>query len=280
MFAQINWEIFNHFTGKYEAIIYKLCKDYIGVPHTPKMSIEHFREYMGIEPAEYPDFKKLNVRVIAKPVKCINDSELSDIVVKPQFFKDGGGRKVTSLHFRIEHKKQTQLPLSPLDEDSPFRFAKAPISPVLQEKYLALPRTGAEIELCIERANEYSAQQEKRGKAVDYAALYAAAILEGWHEGYAIVKVKRDQKKIAKDSLKREAIEEDLADEKKTRRLAEENAHAWARYEALSEVDKQGLETAFLDRASEPDLWLFHKQGRDAPVFKIYVRQRMMTDTE
>jgi hypothetical protein len=31
MFSLISWDIFNHFTGKHEAIIYKLCKDYIGV---------------------------------------------------------------------------------------------------------------------------------------------------------------------------------------------------------------------------------------------------------
>ncbi len=280
MFAQINWEIFNHFTGKYEAIIYKLCKDYIGVPHTPKMSIEHFREYMGIKPMEYPDFKKLNVRVISKPVQCINDSELSDITVKPHFFKDDGGRKVTGLHFKIAHKKQTQLPLSPLDESSPFRFAKTPISLVLQEKYLALPRTGAQIELCIERANEYSEQQEKQGKTVNYQALYAAAISEGWHEGYASAKAKREQKQLAKETERKQAAEADLNADKKARRLAEENALALSQYEALDEFDKHTLESDFLSQASELDLRLFRKQGRDAAVFKIFVRQQMQTKLE
>lgn len=31
MFLLLNWNIFNSFSGKYEAILYKLCRDYIGV---------------------------------------------------------------------------------------------------------------------------------------------------------------------------------------------------------------------------------------------------------
>lgn len=157
IFSLISWNIFNHFTGKYEAIIYKLCKDYIGIARTPNMTLEQFREYMGIKSEEYPEFKKLNVRVISEPVKRINESEVSDIVVFPEFFRKG--RKITGLYFRIEHKKQTSMSFPNMEEDGAFRFVKIPISPMSQEKYLAI-RPQSEIELCIARANEYGEQQE------------------------------------------------------------------------------------------------------------------------
>jgi plasmid replication initiation protein len=109
MFSLINLEIFNHFTGKYEAIIYKLCKDYIGISRTPNMTLKQFREYMGIRVSEYAEFKKLNARVISEPVHKINQSEVSDILVFPEFQREG--RKVVGLYFRTQYKLQTSLPL-------------------------------------------------------------------------------------------------------------------------------------------------------------------------
>ena len=44
MFLLLNWDIFNSFGGKYEAIIYKLCKDYIGVGRTPYFTVEEYRD--------------------------------------------------------------------------------------------------------------------------------------------------------------------------------------------------------------------------------------------
>lgn len=85
MFSWLCTEILDHFSGKYAAVIYKLCKDYAGVGRTPRMALKEFREYMGIKEFEYPEFKKLNARVIAEPVKRINDSEVSDIRVIPEF---------------------------------------------------------------------------------------------------------------------------------------------------------------------------------------------------
>ena len=39
IFQQLNWNIFNSFSGKYKAILYKLCKDCVGVQRTPYMNI-------------------------------------------------------------------------------------------------------------------------------------------------------------------------------------------------------------------------------------------------
>lgn len=78
IFHLLNWSVFSTFSGKHEANLYKLCKDYVGVRRTPQFTMEKFREYMGIGAREYPEFKALNRYVIADPIKRINESSISD----------------------------------------------------------------------------------------------------------------------------------------------------------------------------------------------------------
>ncbi|MBK9952943.1 MAG: replication initiation protein [Candidatus Competibacteraceae bacterium] len=92
IFQLLNWQIFNHFSGKYEAIIYKLCRDYSGVKRTPYMTLQEFRDYIGIKPKEYSEFMRLNQFVISGSCKKINQSDVSDIKVYPEFKREG--RKV------------------------------------------------------------------------------------------------------------------------------------------------------------------------------------------
>ena len=55
IFQLLNLDIFNSFSGKYEAIIYKLCKDYIGIERTPYMTIAKYREYVGLDQNDYSE---------------------------------------------------------------------------------------------------------------------------------------------------------------------------------------------------------------------------------
>lgn len=210
IFHLLNWSIFNSFTGKYEAIIYKLCKDYVGIGKTKYMPLETFRQYMGIQAHEYPDFKRLNQWVISGPVKRINESAVSDIIITPEFQRET--RKVAGLWFNVASKKQT---LMDFGDDPAFRFAKVTIALAQQRKYL--DEMGAElVELCIQRANEYGEKQEAQGKKVDYGALYRTSIEENWGLEYQSRKVREAEKVLA--TSKRQAIE---SEELQHKRLAE-----------------------------------------------------------
>lgn len=191
IFHLLNWSIFNSFTGKYEAIIYKLCKDYIGIGKTKFLPLDTFREYMGVQAHEYPDFKRLNQWVISGPVKRINESDVSDIIITPEFKREV--RKVVGLWFHVEPKKQAIMDFG---NDPAFRLAKVTIALAQQRKYL--DDKGAEnIELSIQRANEYGEKQEKDGKTVDYGALYRTAIEENWGEEYQSKKLREAEKILA-----------------------------------------------------------------------------------
>lgn len=115
MFQLLNWNIFNHFSGKHEAIIYKLCRDYIGAKNTPYMDIEKFRDYLGLKQDEYPNFKTLNHYVIKKSIGNINKSEISDIFVEVNYRKDEiNKRKIVGLYFTVKPKRR-QMSLLPFE---------------------------------------------------------------------------------------------------------------------------------------------------------------------
>ena len=152
------------------------------------MPLEKFRGYMGVKESEYPDFKRLNQWVISGPVKRINESELADITIEPEFKREV--RKIIGLWFKVAAKKQTALDFG---DDPAFRFAKVTISLAQQKKYLE--GKGSElVELSIQRANEYAEVQEKAGKDVNLGAIYRKAIEEDWGLEYASKKAKTAEK--------------------------------------------------------------------------------------
>jgi len=243
IFQLINWDIFNHFTGKYEAVIYKLCRDYVGVKKTPYMTVQEFREYMGLKDGEHAEFKALNRRVIDMPLSRINESNLSDITADVVFKRDG--RKVLGLYFLVERKKQQSIPFPELEENPAFKFAKITIQASTQAEYLAL-RSPEEITLCIERANEYGEELSKKGKdAPNYGGLYRKAITEGWHTAMIEktiqkeAKEKQIQQKKQAEELKAKS-ENFKAEEEEKRKL-----DLLSEFHSLDEKEQEGIRAIF-----------------------------------
>jgi hypothetical protein len=177
IFQLLNWSIFNSFNGKYEAIIYKLCKDYIGIGRTPYMTITEYRDYIGLKENEYNPFSRLNEWTITNPIKAINKNEISDIEVSVEYKRTG--RKVDGLYFKAKERKQTSLPFPEFEPHKAFAFAKVAISIQDQHKYLeAMPPE--EIEATIQRANEYADNIKAKGQKVQMGGIYHKAFLERW----------------------------------------------------------------------------------------------------
>ena len=208
IFQALNWRVFNGFTGKYEAILYKLCRDYVGVRRTPVMSLEAFREYMGLKSTEYPQFKDLNKFIISQPVERINDSEVSDIIVEVVFTR--AARKIVTVQFLVTPKSQT---ISDLGDDPAFRFAQVPVSLTQQRKYLS-ERTSEEIISSIARANEYAAEQVAKGKSVNVGGLYRTAIEADWGKDFEAKKALLTKKSVQAEKKIQITHEKRLADVK------------------------------------------------------------------
>lgn len=266
IFQLLNWQIFNHFTGKYEAIIYKLCRDYVGVKNTPYMTVQEFREYVGLKPTEYKEFMDLNKFVIKSPVAKINSSELSDIEVECQYKREG--RKILGLYFEVTKKNQTSIPFPELEQNSAFRFSKVHIEASTQAEYLAL-RSPEEIELCIERANEYGEGETGKGKEPNYGAIYRKAITEGWHTSYADKKAKQEAIEAAKQREERKAAEAAKQEAKKN-----EEIKAWldatlAAFDSLPEERKTELRTAYAATLADITRKSFEKQAEKSPLHRM-----------
>ena len=207
---------------------------------------------MGITDDEYPLFKQMNQRCIAAPVAEINESEISDITVSPEYARTG--RKVNGLHFTIEKRTQLQIPLPKVERCTVFDATKIPISPVRQLKYLEI-RTPEQIELCIARANQRIEHAEKAKKPIkNLGAYYDTAIREGWHDEEQ-VEANRRAEELAKKEAQQQAV---LEAKKKEEQEAEDR--------------KQHAEALFLRFKSLPDgeKNLVLKEALNKPMVKRY----------
>lgn len=201
IFHLLHWEIFSSFTGKYEAIIYKLCKDYVGVQRTPYMTIAEFRQYIGLQESEYPQFAELNRWTISKPVNVINESIISDITVTVEFQRKG--RKVEGLFFKIELKKQAISVGSLMNmTDMPHpAFAEARITISASEQYAYLEKYSPElIQATIARANIFADEQMAKDEPVNMGAIYKSAFANKW--GVEYLEKKDQQAKVQKKPKK------------------------------------------------------------------------------
>jgi uncharacterized FlaG/YvyC family protein len=267
IFQQLNWDIFNHFSGKYEAIIYKLCRDYVGVSRTPYMTVEEFRDYMGLKPTEYTEFKELNRNVIATPCKRINDSDLSDISVEVELEKEK--RFVVGIRFLVNKKNQASIPFPEFEPNPAFRFSKIHIESNTQAQYLAL-RAPDEIQLCIERANEYAEAQEKAGKATNLGAVYRKAIEEGWHVQHAVKKQKKAAIEHAKIQVVREVKEKQSEEAQELQKSREHTDALIVRFNALSDEKKTSLRAEYrATLTSAVMLKVFDKDGETAVIHRV-----------
>ncbi len=107
MFGKINLVVIKSLRSKYSIALYELAEDYINA-QIPKMSIEKFRELMGIEEHQYYKFATLKKYVIDIAVDEINDRE--NISFSLSYKLEKQGRATTSIKFTI-HKKEEVLQL-------------------------------------------------------------------------------------------------------------------------------------------------------------------------
>jgi len=107
MFAKINLVTIKGLKSKYAIALYELAEDYINV-QIPKISIENFKELMGLENRQYSNIKDLKRRVITVAIEEINRSDNISFSLSYELLKTG--RKITHIKFTT-HKKEEVLQL-------------------------------------------------------------------------------------------------------------------------------------------------------------------------
>lgn len=231
MFLLMNWDIFNSFGGKYEAIIYKLCKDYMGVGRTPYFTVEEYRDYIGLKENEYKQFFRLNEWTLSKPIKNINDSEMSDILVKVILEKKGV--KVIGLHFEMQYKPTTPvLEITQIEPNPAFKKSLITIPINKQLEYLK-QFSEEQIKAIINRANDYIEKLQADGKKASVGAIYNKAFAESW----GLDNWEAEQKaKAEEEERKRQAKAKKEAEEKAKKEAEEREKQERAERERCFEV--------------------------------------------
>jgi len=102
MFGKINLVVIKSLRSRYSIALYELAEDYINA-QIPKMTIEKFRELMGLEKGQYYKFSMFKKYVIDVAVNEINDRENINFTITYELEKIG--QKITHIKF-IVHKKE------------------------------------------------------------------------------------------------------------------------------------------------------------------------------
>ena len=106
MYTKLNLRLQNRFTSQYALVLWEVCFDYFDADRdqgeTPFISLDTFRELMGIESDEYPAFSIFNRAVIKPAITEINEETDYFVEVEQKRFR----RRVAELKFRITKVKQ------------------------------------------------------------------------------------------------------------------------------------------------------------------------------
>jgi len=105
MFGKINLIVIKSLRSRYSIALYELAEDYIN-SQIPKMTIEKYRELMGVEKYQYSKFATLKKNVIDIAIDEINNRENINFTITYEL--DKIGRKTTHIKF-IVHKKENIL---------------------------------------------------------------------------------------------------------------------------------------------------------------------------
>lgn len=110
LYAPIDVILIAGLKSSYSVVMYEFLRDYLTSPVIPLLTIEQFRELMGVHENEYKIFPNLKNRVIDKAVNEIN--EKSDIKCWYELSSERG-RKYSHIQFFVTNK-ENQLFLEPL----------------------------------------------------------------------------------------------------------------------------------------------------------------------
>ena len=109
VYAKLNLRLQNRFKSQYALVLWEICFDYFDTDRdqgeTTFISLETFRELLGIESDEYPAFSIFNRAVIKPAINEINKETDYHVKVEQKRI----GRRIAELKFRITKVKQISI---------------------------------------------------------------------------------------------------------------------------------------------------------------------------
>ncbi|RMD99248.1 MAG: RepB family plasmid replication initiator protein [Bacteroidetes bacterium] len=107
IYARINLSVQERFGSSYSLALYENCVRFRKVGTTGFITLEQWRDLLGLDDGQYEEFKYLNRDVLKPAIKEVN--RFSDILIKMETKREG--RRVVALKFTVQDNPQLKLEL-------------------------------------------------------------------------------------------------------------------------------------------------------------------------
>ncbi len=111
IYAILDLAVIKGLKSKYAIALYEFLMDYKDSPRIPKLSVDYFKELMGVQKEAYRSFSLLRKRVIDRAVNELNQNSEIPFSVSYTLERSRGGRshKYTHIQFSITSKLDKYL---------------------------------------------------------------------------------------------------------------------------------------------------------------------------
>jgi hypothetical protein len=249
VYAKINLKLQNKFKSKHSLALYELFIDYFDIGETPIITIETFRELLGLADNEYSKFKDINHHIIKKGIKEIND--ISNLYVTVEYHKES--RRVVGCKFFIAKNPNAEINLIELTsikkiaEKQPslpvpeLELANQELFETITTEFGISNNKSVEIlqtqdEFYLEEIFEHVREQIKKGTIKNIPAYTVSAI----ENDYRVKKSKYEIEKEQEAERKQQAQKEkQLIEQLKQEFEKHQKTKTTKAIKALSESDKE-----------------------------------------
>jgi len=209
IYSKINLKLQKEYKGgQYGWALYELCWDYKTtissnpeIGRTPESTITKLKDYFGIAPDRYKQFKNFNRRVLQPAIKEVNKQ--TDILIKPETQKKG--QAIHSIIFHItknpKFKKFLSLPNIPIEQIT-LPFQEDSIDTILKDLKITTKVikdiTKQYSDKQIKQALKICADNEEQGSNITYPGPYLKRILASVNNSQSLLEAPEDKETLAK----------------------------------------------------------------------------------
>ncbi|MDX1418377.1 MAG: RepB family plasmid replication initiator protein [Rubricoccaceae bacterium] len=265
VFAVINLKIQARLRSSYALALYENCVRYRRVQSTGFRTVELWRDLLGVDEGEYPEYKYLNRSVLKPAVREVNKN--TDIRVQMHTLKTKG--RITHLRFSVHDNEAAQGALDEPGDDvlngkrlpDPRTLAPS-VDDLLNDQQMELLSYGLTPAQVIDLGTEYNADRIKRNLAYVEREIGLGRIRRV--PAFVIAAVRDDYAAADASDARRQPVAA-ATDRRRVQRQAEADAAqeraerleaAWSR---LSPAERARIDDAALDRLRRETPFVFRK---------------------
>lgn len=312
IYARINLSVQERFGSGYALALYENCVRFRKVGTTGWISLDQWRDLLGVEDGQYEQFKYLNRDVLKPAIKELN--QYSDVRVRMERKREK--RRIVALKFAVEENPQLSLELGGKAQRvaaqafgekvlrDPRAMAPGPESLLgpLQRRLMAFGLSEAQAldvstefdQARVEGNLDYVKAELGRGRAISNVPAFTLdAIRVDYRpretEVEKQVSQRRKVREEAQESVRKRKAREEAeararelqAEEEARRKEAERAAHLDELWTGLGDKERTGIENRMLSRLKDelPFVYGMYKQeldaGKDEEGMSIAVRSTL-----